>query len=466
MSTVAANAPLPIVAGASDILTAARALRSGESNVSALVEAALRRIATFDERIHAWVSVDTIGARAAAVALAEEARRGAWRGPLHGIPLGIKDIVDVVGWPTQAGSPIRASHMAARDATIVERLRAAGAIILGKTVTTEFASFDPPPTLNPWNQAHTPGGSSSGSVAAVALGMCAAAIGSQTGGSITRPATYCGVAGLKPTIGRVSVDGVLPVSFHLDHPGPIARHVADLALVFQAIAGPDPRDPLCSDVPVADYVAALAQPRPPRLGLVEPFFLELCDAPTRNGILALVERFRSAGAEVVAAALPESFADVLVMHRKIMAVEAAEVHHRDYPARREFYGPHITELIEEGLATSARDYTSALRHRHVFQSHLRPLLAAFDALLTPATLSAAPARLDTTGDPRFNSPWSFAGVPTASLPTRLDEQGMPLGIQLVGGAFEEARLLATAAWCESVIGFSAEPPMLNEMAHA
>jgi Asp-tRNA(Asn)/Glu-tRNA(Gln) amidotransferase A subunit family amidase len=296
----------------------------------------------------------------------------------------------------------------------------------------------------------------------VALGVCPAAIGSQTGGSITRPATYCGVAGLKPTIGRVSVDGVVPVSFHLDHPGPMARHVADLALVFQAIAGPDLRDSLCSQLAVADYLAPLANPQPPRLGLIEPFFLELCDASVRVAVLATVDRLRSAGAEVVSVDLPESFGDVLAMHRRIMAVEAAEVHYHEYPSQCDAFGPHVTALIEEGLATSTRDYTQALRHRHLFQSQLRPRFSEIDALLTPATLTAAPARLDTTGDPRFNSPWSFAGVPTVSLPVGLDEQGMPLGVQLIGGAFDEARLLATAAWCEGGIGFANRPSLLLE----
>ncbi|MBX3412541.1 MAG: amidase [Pirellulales bacterium] len=451
-----------MVAGKSDLLSAARALRAGRTSPLELVEQSLERIAALEDRLQAWVSVDTIGARAAALALGQESLRGAWRGPLHGIPLGIKDIVDVAGWPTQAGSPLRASHLAAHDATIVDRLRSAGAIILGKTVTTEFASFDPPPTRNPWNLEHTPGGSSSGSAAAVAVEACAAAIGSQTGGSITRPASFCGVAGLKPTIGRVSVHGIVPLSFHLDHPGPIARHVADLALVLQVIAGPDPLDPLCSELPTDDYLAGLAHPRAPRIGLLEGFFLDVCGRAIHEGTLDAFERFRAAGAQVQRLSLPESFVEVILMHRRIMAVEAAETHHKLYPAHRGQFGPHIAALIEEGLATSAGDYTAALRHRHLFQSQLKPLLAEVDVLLTPATVTTAPG-IDTTGDPRFNAPWSFAGLPTVSLPTELDDRGLPLGVQLTGRAFQEANLLAAAAWCEQVIGFPHVPQLLRNL---
>lgn len=460
MSVAATNASLPTVVGKSDILRIAQNLRARRTTPLDLVERSLDQIATFEDRIHAWVSVDAIDARATALARTEEANRGAWRGPLHGVPIGIKDIVDVAGWPTQAGSPLRSGHLAKHDATIVERLRAAGAIILGKTVTTEFASFDPPPTRNPWNLERTPGGSSSGSAAAVAVRACAAAIGSQTGGSITRPASFCGVAGLKPTIGRVSVHGIVPLSFHLDHPGPIARYVADLALVLQVIAGPDPADSLCSKLPVDDYLAPLANPAPPRIGVLEGFFLDLCDTSVYEGTVAAVERLNSAGAQVRRLRPPESFDDVIVMHRRIMGVEAAEVHRNLYPAQREHFGPQISALLEDGLATSPADYNEALRHRHLLQAQMKPLLDEVDLLLTPATVTTAPG-IDTTGDPRFNSPWSYAGLPTVSLPTALADDGLPLGIQLAGAPFQEAKLLAASAWCEKALAFDRLPDMLR-----
>ncbi len=213
-------------------------IRSGELSPVELVKYCLTQIDRLEDQLHAWVLVDRDGARAAARRAAEELARGHDLGPLHGIPLGIKDIIDVAGWPTLAGSRVRDNRPAGHDAPLVAQLRAAGAIFLGKTVTTEFACFDPPPTRNPWNIDRTPGGSSSGSAAAVAVGMCVAAIGSQTGGSITRPASFCGVAGLKPTFGCVSLEGIVPISPRLDHPGPICRSAGDLAVLLQAIAMP------------------------------------------------------------------------------------------------------------------------------------------------------------------------------------------------------------------------------------
>ncbi|HWA97397.1 MAG TPA: amidase, partial [Pirellulales bacterium] len=217
-------------------ITAGKAIRTGELSPLDLVDRCLERIERFEPRVHAWVMVDAEGARREARRLADELAAGNERGPLHGIPIGIKDIIDVAGWPTRAGSPIRAGHVAARDAELVANLRRAGAIILGKTVTTEFAGFDPPPTHNPWNLKRTPGGSSSGSAAAVATGMCLAAVGTQTGGSITRPASFCGIAGCKPAHGMVSVDGVVPFAPTLDHPGPMARAVDDLRVMLEAMS--------------------------------------------------------------------------------------------------------------------------------------------------------------------------------------------------------------------------------------
>src|SRR5487761_1605570 len=214
----------------STLLAASQEIHAGRLAPLTLVEQCLAAIERFEPQIHAWVLVDESAAREAARRAGDEIAAGRYRGPLHGVPLGIKDIVDVAGWPTRAGSPLRAAHRADHDAAVVARLRAAGAIFLGETVPTEFASFDPPPTRNPFNPLRTPGGSSSGSAAAVATGMCLGALGSQTGGSITRPASYCGVAGCKPTYGRVSLSGIVPLSFHLDHPGPIAKTVADLAV--------------------------------------------------------------------------------------------------------------------------------------------------------------------------------------------------------------------------------------------
>jgi aspartyl-tRNA(Asn)/glutamyl-tRNA(Gln) amidotransferase subunit A len=440
--------------GDSTILTAAGEIRSGRVTAQELLERCLGQIGEFESRVRAWVLVDEPGAREAARRADDEIGHGRDRGPLHGIPVGIKDLCDVVGWPTLAGSPLRAGHRAARDATVVARLREAGAVILGKTVTTEFASFDPPPTRNPWNLERTPGGSSSGSAAAVALGMCLGAIGSQTGGSITRPASFCGVAGCKPTFGRVSGEGVVPLSRHMDHVGPIARSVGDLAAILRAIAGYDPADATTQDVQVDDYVQACHNPAPPRLAIVdEAFFLEGLPDSLKVAILRSSNAFHEAGAEIRVAKLPPSFSEVIRLHRRIMTVEAAEYHQTVFREKGDRYGKHIGGLIEEGLATRAVDYVAALLHRRTLQ---RELMASFgdgdefDALITPATTSTAPG-IETTGDPKFNSPWSYVGYPTVSFPCGLADDGLPVALQLVGRPFQEARVLAAASWCERVL---------------
>jgi len=445
------------------IYEAADQLRAGSLRSLELVEHCLARIERFEDRVRAWVSVDADGARTQARELDDQLRAGRWRGRLHGIPIGIKDIVDVAGSPTLAGSRLRAGHRAVRDATLVARLRAAGAVILGKTVTTEFACFDPPPTRNPWNLTRTPAGSSSGSAAAVALGMCLAAIGSQTGGSITRPAAYCGVAGCKPSYGRVSVRGVIPLAFHLDHPGPLARDVADLAVMLSALAGYDPTDPHSVDVPTADYVAEPARETPPRVAVLNGFFVEAASAEVRGAVLAALTKLRAAGAAMIDVLPPESFAVVIAHHRRIMAVEAAAYHRDNFPERRSEYGPQIAALLDEGLSVSASDYAAALEHRERFTRDVETLLAGYDTLLTPAATTTAPGP-ETTGDGRFNAPWSYVGLPTVSFPCGIAADGLPVGLQFVGRRWGEGPLFAVAQWCERAVGFSALSPLLAECA--
>lgn len=444
------------------ILRAAAEIRSGRLTPLQLVESCLERIRRFEPRVHAWVLVDEDAARDAARRLGDEIRQGHPRGPLHGIPVGIKDIIDVEGWPTLAGSTLRQGHRAKRDAPLVARLRAAGAVILGKTVTTEFAGFDPSPTRNPWDLARTPGGSSSGSAVAVALGMCLAAIGSQTGGSITRPASYCGVAGCKPTLGRISTTGFVPFSFHLDHPGPLGRTVGDLAAVLDAIAGYDPLDPVSLEGTLpGTCVAECRRPLRPRLGLVETFFMEEASPPIREATAAAVESLRAAGGEIAPAPLPASFGDVHQMHRRIMAVEAAGHHRPLFPAHRARYGREISKLLDEGLATAAVDYAAALAHRLQFRRDMLSAFQDFDALVTPATDVTAPGA-ETTGNPRFNSPWSYSGLPTVSLPCGLTRQRMPAAVQLIGKPFSEPSLLGIADWCERQWNFAAVGLLANE----
>jgi aspartyl-tRNA(Asn)/glutamyl-tRNA(Gln) amidotransferase subunit A len=438
------------------IHAAAEEIRAGRLSPIELLDACLERIDRLEPRVHAWVLVDREGARADAERLHAELRRGQWRGPLHGIPVAVKDIFDVFDWPTAAGSRLWAGSVARQDATAVRRLREAGAVFPGKTVTTQYASFDPPVTRNPWDLTRTPGGSSSGSAAAVACGMCPAALGSQTGGSITRPASFCGVAGCKPTFGRVSGAGVVPLAPSMDHVGPIARSVRDLALLLEVLAGPDPQDPLCADRAVPDYLAALSRPpAAPRLGRVRGLFEERAEPAVR----ALMDEVSAAfDGHVREVALPAGFAEVVPRHRTVMAVEAAAYHEPRLRRHPDDYQPRIRALLEEGLATPAAEYARCKEHQRRLTEAVTACLADVDALLTPATTGPAPPA-DTTGDPAFNSPWSYTGLPTVSIPAGWTAEGLPLAVQLVGRPWGEAELLAAAAWCEGRLAVPAREPL-------
>jgi Asp-tRNA(Asn)/Glu-tRNA(Gln) amidotransferase A subunit family amidase len=434
------------------IHAATAALRKGQATPLDLLEQCFQHIDTYEPLIQAWVLIDRDGARAQAERLARELRDGRDRGPLHGIPIAIKDIVDVFDWPTAAGSQLWANSIAREDATLVKKLRHAGAVFLGKTVTTQYASFDPPPTRNPWNLARTPGGSSSGSAAALACGMCLGAISSQTGGSTTRPAAYCGIPSCKPSFGRVSRAGLVPLAASMDHPGPMARCVADVALLLQTIAGEDDKDPQTL-VPGNSRRSLLPLPgsaATPRLGRVRGLFHDLADAAVRNLMEQVETLFRKEGARIEEMALPPEFAEVLVHHRIVMAVEAAQFHEVRLRRHPEDYKPLITKLLEEGLACPAPEYARTKEHQRLLQKDARNWFVNVDVLLTPATTCAAPDAA-TTGDPAFNSPWSYTGLPTVSVPAGRSPEGLPLSIQLVGKPFEERTLLAVAAWCEKVL---------------
>ena len=289
-----------------DALDAARAIRDKVLSPVDLVDALLEHITRVDGRVQAWALIDGDGARAAARRAADEATRGFFRGPIHGVPFGAKDIFYSAGLRTEGGSKVMAGFVPDYDATAVARLKAAGAILLGKLHTTEFATTDPAPTRNPWNLACTPGGSSSGSAAAVAARMVPLALGSQTIGSNVRPASYCGLVGLKPTFGRISTRGVMALSYTQDHVGLMARNVEDVALSLSIVAGHDSHDPSSSHAPVPDYLSALTRRLPPRIAVLREFF-ERATPEVADITMQAVNRLARAGAAVDEAKLPPTF---------------------------------------------------------------------------------------------------------------------------------------------------------------
>lgn len=441
------------------ILSAAEQIQQHNLSPLELLDQCLEKIGRYETTVRAWVFVEREQARAQARRLTEELSKGQYRGPLHGVPIGIKDIFDVFDWPTAAGSQLWQNSIARADSTVVKRLRQAGAVLVGKTVTTQYASFDPSPTRNPWNPQRTPGGSSSGSAAAVACGMCLGAIGSQTGGSITRPASFCGVAGCKPTYGRVSLTGVVPLAYSMDHPGPMARTIGDLALLLQFMSGPDPLDPVCSPRSVPDYLELLGSQQRPRLGLLRGPFEDLADSSMRT-LMENVKRILSDdGAKILPVALPPSFSEVIPRHRTVMAVEAASFHRERLQEHPDDYLPNIRSLLKEGLNCPAPEYARCKEHQKRLYQEMQNCFDGVDALLCPATRGAAPDAA-TTGDPAFNSPWSYTGLPVVSIPAGFTEDGMPLAIQLVGAPWQEANLFATAALCERAIGLEISEPKL------
>lgn len=421
---------------------AAEAIRGRRVSPIDLVQQCFDAIDRWEPHVHAWVFVDRDYAMAEAKRLTDELEKGNYRGPLHGIPIGIKDIFDVYDWPTACGSKLWANSIARQDASVVASLRTAGCIFLGKTVTTQYASFDPPVTKNPWNLAHTPGGSSSGSAVAVATGMCLGAIGSQTGGSITRPASYCGIAGCKPTYGLLPLDGIMPLAHSMDHPGPMGRNVEDMALLLRAMA--------CGfslEAPTNFAEKAAVAASRPKFGRLRQLFEEKADETTREMVDEICHRFEQDGAEVEEVALPAGFSDVIARHRIVMAVEAAQYHERRLKRHPDDYAPRIASLLKEGLECPAPEYARTKEHQQRLIAAMYDVAHRDNVLICAATTGPAPLA-DSTGDPAMNSPWSYTGLPTISLQTGYYADGLPLAIQLVAGRDREDLLFSVAAWCE------------------
>lgn len=428
---------------------AARRIRAGTLSPSNLLAACLKRTDAVEPAVAAWVRLDRDAAARVAVQRDIEAREGRFMGPLHGVPIALKDIFDAAGVPTTAGAPAWATRTPAVDAPSVAALRGAGAVPMGKLATTPFAYLDPSVTRNPWDPVHTPGGSSSGPAAAVAARMVPLALGSQTVGSVLRPAAYCGVVGLKPTHGRISAAGVLELAGSLDHVGVFARAVEDCALALTVLVGGDPAPD--------DYVGAVVDPPAPRLGVLAPFLARATPEMGKH-LEAVTRGLEAAGARLEDVALPAAFASIYDVGATVLRAEAAAAHAPLFPAHAAEYPPKIKELIELGHAISAPVYLAAQAARRQVREAVGAIAARYDAFLLPTIGAPAPRGLASTGDPSFCSPWSFLGMPAITLPTGV-EGGLPLAVQLVAAPWSEARLLAAAAWCERVIGFTAGPPL-------
>jgi Asp-tRNA(Asn)/Glu-tRNA(Gln) amidotransferase A subunit family amidase len=429
----------------------ARLIAGGALTSEDHVRACLARIEEVEPAVQAWAHLDPDFALEQARDADQRRMRGLPCGPLHGVAVGIKDIIDVRGLPTGDGTVLHAGRIARGDATVVGRLRAAGAVILGKTVTTELATDAPGKTRNPHDPEHTPGGSSSGSAAAVAAGMVPAALGTQTNGSIIRPASFCGVFGFKPSFGLVPRGGVLRLSRTLDHVGVLARSIEDLALVTECIAGFDDGDadtqPPRARPPLS---AVLAQdpPLPPRLALVRTPFWDRLDTDARAAFDELAQALAD---QAQSFELPESAARAVDWHRTVFEADLAAALELEYERGCDRLSASLRGQIERGRRVLAVDHHKALQRIEIVNEGFAELFANFDAIVTPATLGTAPKGLDATGDPLLATLWTFCGMPALSLPLARGENGLPLGIQLVGQRGDDARLLRTARWlCAAV----------------
>jgi aspartyl-tRNA(Asn)/glutamyl-tRNA(Gln) amidotransferase subunit A len=397
-----------------------------------VTRASLRRIEQTDSRVFAWERLCAERALREASRMEELLAAGIYLGPLHGVPIGIKDIIYTAGLETSAGSKILKGFVPAEDAAVVQRLRAAGAIVLGKTATTQFALFDPALTRNPHNLEHTPGGSSSGSAAAVAECQCFGTIGTQTLGSILRPASYCGIVGLKPTYDLVSRKGVIPLAWSLDHIGPMARTVEDVGLLLRASCKRSFGDP---------NGRSQVQPARHTVGTPDRFFFDRTDPEMMSAYREAMRRLERSGAQIREVRLPPLFEAGVDAGYIVMRVEIAAFHQRWYSLYPNDYGPKLSSLIESGLRIPSVSYVRAQQVRRAAALQLCQLFREIDVLATPAALGAAPKGLSFTGDPIANAPFTIFGVPSLTVPAGSTTDGLPLGFQLAADYHHDAGLL-------------------------
>lgn len=442
-----------------ELLEVGRQIQSRERSSVEVTQALLGRIETVDSRLRSYARPMTDQALADARRADEEIAAGRARGPLHGVPLAVKDLLWTAGTPSCHGMTIHKDFRPTEDATVVRRLREAGAVLLGKLQQTEgaFADHHPQiaPPVNPWGEALWPGASSSGSGVATAAGLCFGSLGTDTGGSIRFPSAANGVTGLKPTWGRVSRHGAFELAASLDHIGPMARSAADAGAILSAIAGPDPRDPTAVHLPVPDCLATMTRGvQGLRIGIDHGWAIDRVDAPTQAVLLDALRIVKDLGASVHEIDFPDATQAVLDWV-PLCAVETAVAHEATYPARREEYGPGLAGLLDAGRDLSAMDYQKLLLRRADFSGRVRALFQSVDLLLIPATAFAAPTveRMATFGEDaelfagmlRYTCPFDLTGSPTITLPGGQTPEGAPVAFQFVAPHFAE-HLLVQAGW--------------------
>ena len=419
---------------------AARKLATREITAVSLLQDCLERIAERESAVHAWTFLDTGAAMQRARALDAQPSMGL----LHGLPIAVKDLFDTFDMPTSYGSPIYANHRPASDAACVALARAAGAIVVGKTVTTEFATLHPGPTRNPRNLQHTPGGSSSGSAAAVADGMVPLAFGSQTAGSTVRPAAFCGVVGYKPTFGLVARVGVKMISDTLDTIGVLARSVPDVALFVAALTD---RHELLTDSATADA---------PRIGMCRTFEWNRAQPETVAMFEGTAERLRAAGASVRDVTLPPPFAGLAAAQTAIMVFEVAKSLSHENLVHRKDLSADMTRMIDAGLAVSPQQYDAGRSLTRTCRAMLPEIFNTLDVLVAPSAVGEAPAGIAATGDPMFNRIWTLLHVPVVHVPVAHGPHGLPVGVSVVGAVGADRATLRAAEWIHARLGGSGQ----------
>ena len=420
-------------------------IRDGEISSEELVQACLDRIDQVDGEIEAWAHLEPEYALDQARALDAQRAEGGPVGPLHGLPVGVKDIFDTELLPTENGTVLDSGRQPIEDCRVVSLLQEAGAVIMGKTVTTELAVFGPGKTKNPHNPAHTPGGSSSGSAAAVAAHMVPLAIGTQTNGSVIRPASFCGIVGFKPSHGLIPRTGVLALSDPLDTVGTFARSVEDVALMTEALIAHDPGDKAtrARARPPLSRTAAEEPPMTPMIAFAKTAVWDQADQETQEAFGELIEHL---GDDCSDLPLSEPFDHAVEMHRNIMNADLAKSFAGYYERGKDKLTDTLCGMIEFGQKVSAVDYNKAVEYRELLNSGLNSVFDDYDIILTPATTGEAPAGLDATGNPVFNSLWTLCGTPSITLPLMEGPSGLPIGVQVVGPRGDDARLLRNANW--------------------